>query len=126
MSTFIDRRVIQNSLANLRPEQFYLDGVNQLTSAEVYENKLPVAAVLLGFKIWMREPRTVGFLSFQLLKNGTPITGGFFQINADDPEEGQNLAINEPLNPGDTLTAEVTTVGFGPLENVGNFSILIK
>lgn len=110
----------------VQPQNFYLDGLNQLTSAEVYRVKMPFVGKLTGFGLLIESARISGLLNFQILKNGTPVSGGFFQVNATFPTGGTVTGLNEPYAVNDILTVEITTVAFLPLANIGSFYLITK
>lgn len=122
----LDPSGLPDTSLGVQPQHFYLDGLNQITSAEVYRVKMPFSGKLTGFGFSMDFARVAGLLNFQVLKNGSPVSGGFFQVNATFPTGGNVTGLNELYAIDDILTVEITTVAFSPLINTGSFYLITK
>lgn len=113
--------------------EFILDGVNQLTGANVMDFVCPYAGYLVAASIKMEGARTAGSVAVEPHKDGVGLTQtGLDLLIDDDPTQKQYATVAYAANVEYAVTAGtsvgflVTTTAFTPLSNRGYLTLVIE
>lgn len=124
-------REIEAKAQDIYDERFYMDGINQLSNAEVMTITIPENCYALGIGLSMKEQRTAGTISLRITKNEQDITGTGLniQLNESYPLDRHNIvpeSIDYEFAAGDKLKIIADSVNWSPLANVGNIYLILK
>jgi len=123
---------LDSKVDNVFDDEFYLDGVNQLTDKTVLEAVCPYACNIVGIGVKVDEQRTAGTLDFVVTKNGSPIAGTSLniQLNGSYPLHCTATVAHRSAGyvfaAGDILRVQLTSTAWTPLSNRCKIFVIIK
>lgn len=113
-------------------QKFFLDGQNQLSSANIMDVTVPYAGYLVATSIKASSARTAGTLDAEPHKNGTGLTPTGLDLQlAASPTTKDNASVtyqtaSYDIAAGDTVGFLVTTSSWAPLANSITMTITIE